>query len=169
MRFSQRGFFHAKLFRMETGKLGTGIVGHATVLRILESRLSQPANGYVFFGVPHLGKRTVAERFVSALLSDPTTDYQLQTTNSRIHPDLIVLEPEEGKTQVSVEQVRKARARLSERPMVASRCVLFVPDANRMNEEGWNALLKVLEEPPAGARLVSGCGVLEVGRARGCP
>jgi hypothetical protein len=135
---------------MNAEGLGKGIVGHATVLRILESRLSHPANGYVFFGVPHLGKRTVAERFVSALLGE---SYLVPRTSS-CHPDLLVLEPEEGKTQVSVEQVRKARARLSERPMVAPRCVLFVPDANRMNEEGWNALLKVLEEPPAGAVFV---------------
>jgi hypothetical protein len=123
-------------------------VGHTTVLRILESHLAHPANGYVFFGVPHLGKRIVAERFVAGLLGLETT------TLPEVHPDLIVLAPEEGKKQISVEVVRKARARCSERPMVAPRIVMFVPDANRMNEDGWSALLKVLEEPPAGAVFV---------------
>ncbi|MCI0479721.1 hypothetical protein L0Y59_04200, partial [Candidatus Uhrbacteria bacterium] len=105
----------------------------------------------------HLGKRTVAERFVASLLGVLSTEYQVPSTEPvlpEVHPDLVTLVPEEGKTQVSVEQVRKGRARLAERPMVAPRVVMYVPAAERLNEEGWNALLKVLEEPPAGAVFV---------------
>jgi DNA polymerase-3 subunit delta' len=136
---------------MDSGKLGHGVVGHTAVLRILESWLEHPAHGYLFSGMPHLGKHAVAERFVAAMLGIRFDDLHLE---SNVHPDFIILEPEEGKTQISVDLVRRARARLSERPMVAPRVVLYVPDANRMNDEGWNALLKVIEEPPAGAVFV---------------
>ncbi|MBU2613699.1 hypothetical protein KJ925_04580 [Patescibacteria group bacterium] len=127
--------------------LGEGIAGHATILRILGMWLDHPRHGYVFYGMPHLGKRTVAERFVGALLG---VGYPLPD----VHADLLMLVPEEGKVQVSVERVRKVRGRLAEHPMVAPRVVTFVPEAERLNEEGWNALLKVMEEPPAGAVFV---------------
>lgn len=128
--------------------LAAGIIGHAAQLRLLEAALAHPAPGYLLTGPRHLGKRTVAERFAVALLGlegDRLPD---------VHPDLVRLVPEEGKTQVSVEIVRDARVRLSERPLVAPRLVCFIPELERLNEEGMNALLKVLEEPPAGAVFV---------------
>ncbi|MFT3772273.1 MAG: hypothetical protein QM820_43285 [Minicystis sp.] len=42
---------------------------------------------------------------------------------------------------------------LSLRPMSANRKVAIIDDADRMNEESANALLKTLEEPPAGSIL----------------
>lgn len=131
---------------MQSGLIGRDIIGHATVIRLLNSWAKTPGHGYVFFGPAHLGKRTVAEQFVAALLDVDAMQ--------RSHPDLILLEPVEGKNIISVEQVREARASLAGRPMVASRRVFFIPSADRLNEEGMNALLKVLEEPPAGAVFV---------------
>ncbi|MFH1078263.1 MAG: hypothetical protein V1745_03230 [Patescibacteria group bacterium] len=131
--------------------LGSGIAGHGTVIRILEAWITRPRSGYVFFGMPHLGKRTVAERFVAALLGiEPPTHPLVEMA----HPDLLVLVPEEGKVQISVERVREVRGRLSEHPMVAPRMVTYVPDAERINDVSWNALLKVMEEPSAGAVFV---------------
>lgn len=122
-----------------------GIIGHAAALQLLSSWIKKPAPGYLFLGPSHLGKRMIAERAVAALL-DLDQDHLPMA-----HADLVILEPEEGKNVVSVERVRDARIRLAERPMVAPRVVVFIPAMNRLNEEGMNALLKVLEEPPAGA------------------
>ncbi len=127
--------------------LGDQIIGHATVLHVLEAALKRPAPAYLFVGQPHLGKRLVAERFIAALLANPDI-------SSLTHPDLVVLEVEEGKKQISVEQVREARARLFMRPMLAPRMVAYVSQADRLNESGTNALLKILEEPPADAVFV---------------
>lgn len=129
-------------------QLREGIIGHAAQLRLLEAALVHPAPGYLFTGPRHLGKRTIAERFATGLLGLESAKLP------DVHPDLIRLEPEEGKTQVSVELVRDARTRLGERPLVAPRIVAFIPALDRLNEEGMNALLKVLEEPPAGAVFV---------------
>ncbi|MFA5935407.1 MAG: hypothetical protein WC787_00935 [Patescibacteria group bacterium] len=124
------------------------IPNHATQLRLLSAWVENPAPGYVFIGPGHLGKRLIAERFVLALLGLD------QDTLPQAHADLIVLEAEEGKSIVSVERVREVRARLSEKPMVASRVVVYISALDRLNEEGMNALLKVLEEPPADAVFV---------------
>ncbi|MDD2326351.1 MAG: hypothetical protein PHW63_10230 [Alphaproteobacteria bacterium] len=129
--------------------LGEGIIGHAAVARILESSLRNPAPAYLFYGQEHTGKRTLAERFVRSLL-----DLEVLDANWLSHPDLIIVEPDEGKVQVSVEQIRNLRERLSLRPARATRTVTYVPHADRLNESGTNALLKVIEEPPAGAVFV---------------
>jgi hypothetical protein len=125
-----------------------GIIGHAAQLRLLSAWVERPAPGYLFVGPARLGKRMIAERFAAALLGLD------QDALPAVHSDLVRLEPEEGKSVVSVERVREARLRLAERPMVAARVVVFIPAMNRLNEEGMNALLKVLEEPPAGAAFV---------------
>ncbi len=129
------------------------IIGHATIVRLLSSSIAHPAPAYVFVGRSHLGKRTIARGFVDALL-ERSPSYEEGAEGVKIHPDLIVLAPEEGKKLVSVEQVRDLRERVSMKPMLAPRVVVFVPSADRLNEAGTNALLKVLEEPPADAVFV---------------
>lgn len=131
------------------------IIGHATIVRLLSSSIAHPAPAYVFVGRSHLGKRTVARDFVAALLDLPLPPpFSAEGGGLELHPDCIVLQPEEGKKLVSVEQVRDLRERVSMKPMLAPRVVVFVPSADRLNEAGTNALLKVLEEPPADAVFV---------------
>jgi len=125
-----------------------GIIGHELLVRLFVTWSTQPANGYLFHGASHVGKRMVAERFVSSLLGTPAEKI------NRAHPDLILLEPEEGKMIIASKAVREARLRCSSRPMVAPRQVVYLPFADRLNVEGANALLKVLEEPPAQAVFV---------------
>jgi hypothetical protein len=96
-----------------------------------------------------LGKAFIAEKFVRALINE-TSDRPLE-----LHPDVVQFLPEEGKKDISVEQVRKNRLRLYERPQFASRIVAFLPKLDRLNSAGYNALLKVMEEPPVDAVFVS--------------
>lgn len=124
---------HADLF--------DGLIGHGAIAHILQSSIRKPAPAYLFIGQQHLGKRTFAERFIRLLLD--------RAPNA--HPDFILLEPEDGKKQISVEQVRKLRERVALRPISSKRTVIFIPSADRLNESGTNALLKILEEPPADA------------------
>lgn len=125
------------------------VIGHSVILRLLESASSTPASSYLFVGPKHVGKRTVAKQFVRRLLDLPFDD-----ANWATHPDLNIVAPIEGKTQISVEQVRDLRDRIALRPSRAPRVVIYVPQADRLNESGTNALLKVVEEPPAGAVFV---------------
>ncbi len=123
-------------------------IGNSAVVRILSHAILHPAPAYVLTGVPHLGKKTLAEKFVRTLLQQDTNE------TWRNHPDIFILEAEEGKKLISVEQVRDVIERVSMRPFVASRIVVYVPNADLFNEAGTNALLKVVEEPPAEAVFV---------------
>ena len=129
--------------------LAQGFIGHEAIVRILDASLKDPAPAYLLVGPGHLGKRTLAERYVRLLLELPASDPHWHS-----HPDLFILEAVEGKAQISVEQVRDLRERVSMRPVRAPRLAVYIPAADRLNESGTNALLKVIEEPPAGAVFV---------------
>lgn len=64
------------------------------------------------------------------------------------HVDIITVAPQDGKKNISVLQVRGVRADAYIKPRLQEKKVFIFEQANRMNEQGQNSLLKVLEEPP---------------------
>jgi DNA polymerase-3 subunit delta' len=66
-----------------------------------------------------------------------------------IHPDLSVLEREPDKREISVAQIRALRQEAWVLPNEGRRRVFLLPEADCLNLSAQNALLKVLEEPPA--------------------
>lgn len=64
------------------------------------------------------------------------------------HPDLIMLSPLEGMEKVSVDVVRELKDTLFLSPQVSEKKLVFLGDLNSFNHQAWNALLKILEEPP---------------------
>ena len=66
-----------------------------------------------------------------------------------IHPDLLAYEGEGRNHNFSVGQVRALRSRAFVLPNEAARKVLLLRDIQDMSAQAQNALLKVLEEPPA--------------------
>ncbi|MCC7357105.1 AAA family ATPase [Candidatus Uhrbacteria bacterium] len=121
------------------------VIGHQAICRLLMASFTKPASAYLFFGPKHVGKATVAEVFIRSLLGLTTDQSYLS------HPDFFCMKPLEEKTIVSVEQVRDFRESAYLRPIISARKVLFFPLADRLNEQGMNALLKLMEEPPADA------------------
>jgi DNA polymerase-3 subunit delta' len=64
-----------------------------------------------------------------------------------VHPDLEWIEPR-GAHEILVDDVRRqVVAQAALRPFESSRRVFVIVDADRMNDESQNALLKTLEEP----------------------
>jgi DNA polymerase III subunit delta' len=114
------------------------------------------SHAYLFHGPSGTGKRTAARAFAAALLArgqeDPP-DVERRVW-AGVHPDLTWVEPR-GAHDILVEDVRKQVVReVALRPFEASKRVFVIADAERMNEESQNALLKSLEEPSPFAHLV---------------
>ena len=121
------------------------VIGHKTILDILSKTLAHPAPGYLFSGPDGVGKRMVAERFAKALLG-------LEAHASLdAHPDVIRLLREEDARTFTVEQTRALMQRMSLSAACGGKKIAFVFDAERLNEEAANALLKAVEEPSGGA------------------
>jgi len=115
--------------------------------RLLEAALGDgPAHAYLLHGPAGVGKRTAAYALAAALLGDA------RRVSARTHPDLYVLEP--LGEMIRIDDVRALRHDLHMRPFEAARRIYLVLDADRMNDDAADALLKDLEEPPPYAVLV---------------
>ncbi len=69
--------------------------------------------------------------------------------NSFLHPDMHIIEPEDG--VIKINQIREIKRILSLKPLEGKNRVCIISHAETMRIEASNALLKVLEEPPNGA------------------
>lgn len=65
------------------------------------------------------------------------------------HPDIILAEKEAGKQQLGVDIVRSIRNSAYILPNESPYKVIIIKNAHDMNSNAQNALLKILEEPPA--------------------
>jgi DNA polymerase III subunit delta' len=114
------------------------------------------AHAYLFEGPAGTGKRAAARAFAAVLLSRGSADPadSERRVLAGVHPDLSWVEPR-GAHEILVEDVRtKVVREVALRPFEAPRRVFVIADAERMNEESQNALLKTLEEPSRHAHLV---------------
>jgi hypothetical protein len=73
------------------------------------------------------------------------------------HPDVHYAELLEGKRDINIEQVRGVLDFLSLSGSESERRIVILDDAERMNVQAANALLKGLEEPGAGSLLLMVC------------
>ncbi len=119
----------------------------AEAKRLLEAALADgPAHAYLLHGPAGVGKRIAAFAFAAALLGDA------RRVEARTHPDLYLLEP--LGEMIRIDDIRALRHDLHMRPFEADRRIYLILDAQRMNDEAADALLKDLEEPPSYATIV---------------
>lgn len=65
------------------------------------------------------------------------------------HPDLHILQKENGSSMIKVDAIRELKAAACVLPNDADKCVFLIREAQDMNIQAQNALLKILEEPAA--------------------
>ncbi|MGE0141738.1 MAG: AAA family ATPase [Planctomycetota bacterium] len=99
------------------------------------------------------GKSLAARLLAAAILGgdDPAATARARTGQ---HLDLHVLEVEEGKVEIAVDAVRDLLDRLGRTALEGGARVAIIDPADRLNEQGQNALLKTLEEPGENAFLL---------------
>lgn len=118
-------------------------------------------HAYIFAGPAGVGKQATAVRFAGELLAAPSLFGAADSSASenrilrKNHPDFIWLEPEEG--AIRVEQVRELQKALSYAPLEAEWRVVLIESAQLLNLQAANAILKILEEPPANTLFILLC------------
>ncbi len=120
-------------------------LGNAPIVHMLESLCAHPGQAYLFQGPDGIGKRFAAHSFAAKILQLDFTD-QLSA-----HPDFCVLEREEGAREIKIKQTRELVTRMSMTSARGGFKVAMITEADRLNEESANALLKSVEEPSGGS------------------
>ena len=132
----------------------------AVVARAVASQ--RPPSAILIAGPPRAGKTTLALDLAAGLLclaDDPglrpcrecAACRKLEHGN---HPDVHRLAPSGAGSQIRIDQARSLITELALLPLEGRVRVAIIALAQRLNPDAQNALLKTLEEPPAGAVLI---------------
>lgn len=132
------------------------IFGHDKQIENLQKTLLQKRIGhaYLFSGISSIGKRTMAVEFAKAYNCEKPDDAVHDSCGSCLscrkigrnnHPDVFVIKPE-GQF-IRINAIREIQEQMRFKPLEAVSRVFVIDDADRMNEQAANALLKTLEEP----------------------
>lgn len=123
--------------------------------RLTKARARLP-HALLLQGQEGLGKRVFALRFARMLLCADAADEgacgrckSCHLLGAGNHPDLMRIGVEEERSAITVDQIRAITDFLSLKPHTAAHKVVIVAPADLMNLNAANALLKLLEEPPA--------------------
>ncbi len=115
----------------------------------------------LFTGMDGVGKRTAARIVAMALncrdkgISPGNSCGRCQSCRqimSGNHPDVPLIEPQGN--LLRIDRIRALLSALTMKPFSAKHRVVIIGDAQAMNPEAANALLKMLEEPPANTILI---------------
>lgn len=131
------------------------IYGHEKQIGILQKALTQKSIGhvYLFSGIPAVGKKTLAGEFAKALnceKEDALHDSCGECLSCRkikqgSHPDVFSVAAE-GQF-IRINAVREIQEQMKFKPLEARWRVFVIDNADKMNDQAANALLKTLEEP----------------------
>ena len=133
------------------------IIGHEDIIRHFKSSIEQDRVGhaYIICGEDESGRSSLAFSFAKTLQcetgeADPcNTCPSCKKADSGNHPDIIMVQHEKPNL-ISVDEVRDQVVNTMDiRPYSGKYKVYIINDAQMMNPQAQNALLKTIEEPPA--------------------
>ena len=130
------------------------VIGQEAVVRTLRNAIehSQVRQAYLFAGPRGTGKTSMARILAKAMNAeggpnadfDPTSPIALAIANGS---SLDVIEMDAA-SQRGIDDVREIRERAMLQPVEGGYKVYIIDEAHQLTTQAWNALLKLIEEPP---------------------
>ena len=143
------------------------VLGHEkTELRFAQALAERRLHhAWLLYGVHGIGKRMLAEQLAARYLCEGEASQQqacgachgCRMLAASSHPDFTFIGREEKKRDITIAQVRDLQSFLAMSGRESEKRVAILDGADSMNLQAANALLKGLEEPPAGSLLLIVC------------
>ncbi|UYN92649.1 MAG: DNA polymerase III subunit [Anaerolineales bacterium] len=134
-----------------------GMLGHEWAVNLLRRQIADGRLGhaYLFTGPLGVGRRSLALRLAQAVNctqppapGEPCGECRACRGFGRgQHPDLLLVERQEGDREIKIDALRALTRSLSRTPLEARYQVALILNFHHASEEAANALLKTLEEP----------------------
>jgi hypothetical protein len=124
------------------------IIGNEKAIEYLDKSLgnNQIANFYIFSGISGVGKFSLAQNLAKNIFTKDKPDLIQKENFLETNSDFFVVEKEEDKKNISIEQIRGLIERFNSSSFLNSYRIAVIKDAENLNNNSANALLKVLEE-----------------------
>lgn len=123
--------------------------------KILKSHIenNKVKHCYIFFGKDGSGRLPLALSFGQALVCEEKSGCKKCTAciqfEKRTVSDFIFADIPEGKKEIPVDTVRSIISEVYIKPCIFDKKIVIINNADKMNTNAQNAILKILEEPPA--------------------
>src|SRR3989344_420293 len=133
-------------------------LGFENIKRYFEKATAEDSleHAYLFSGQEMIGKRTFAMELTAMLLDSGEQSFFSASSKKLFpsalitsSPDLLLLE-----NQAGIDEIRKFKKFLSLKPYSSKYKIAIIDNAHQMGAEAANAMLKVLEEPPAHSLII---------------
>ena len=130
------------------------LIGQPHITRTLQNsiKMDKIYQSIIFSGMKGVGKTSTARIFAKALncehgpAEEPCNECEIcrEITEDR-SPDYIEID---GASNNGVEQIRDIKEKVSYRPQKNRYRVIVIDEVHMLTTNAWNALLKIIEEPP---------------------
>ncbi len=128
------------------------VVGQDRAVAALERAAARPAHAYLLAGPRGSGVEAAARAFATLLIGAAADDRSRRLVQRGVHPDVVEFEPAGASYRVREDVRERILPEAARAPVEAERKVLILFEAERLRgnqNESANAMLKMLEEPPA--------------------
>jgi len=133
------------------------IIGHNWAVKSLQQHISKKTQkqAYLITGPESVGKTTLAIRYAQAMNCLQATGdgnpcmecSDCQKIEKMVHPDLTIVQPEEPRGSLKVDQIRELQYGLHLAPYEAKYRIALILNFEQATDNAANALLTTLEEP----------------------